>query len=98
MQLKDLPEQIQSQILNWSNAHMRANPSIDINLTCHLDEAQVAGMQLEANRHNSKCEHLWQTLNALRIAVLAISPTQTEYVPFLNLVDQCLVENKPEIL
>lgn len=100
MQLKDLPDEIQLQILAWSNTYMRSNPSVDIHLTSHLDNAVVAGMELEAKRHNSHAEVLWQTLQAFKDSVdrglMYEKPARITQV--LSLVDQCLIENRPNTI
>lgn len=62
-------------------------------------ECFEAGAKWEASRHNSKAESLWQVLNALKIVI------QTDHIliqniapQVLSLVDQCLLENRPETL
>lgn len=103
MKLKDLPEDIQLLIVERNNAYIRSNPGIDIHLLKHLDEAVVAGMELEANRQNSKCENLGQTLLACRNFMLTQPAPYTTVAKkklsnFISLVDQCLIENKPQTL
>lgn len=63
----------------------------------------IQGMSFEATRHNSKAENLWQTLNAfVKIVQKSCSTATEEELLVLNnaisLVDQCLIENKPDIL
>ncbi len=94
MTFKDLPESLQLQITAWSDAYMREKNIHPTAFLEHLDEAMAAGIVLEATRHNSRAENLWQGLTAFRNAVLKKQDTPQMW----NLVDQCLIENKPEIL
>lgn len=103
MKLKDLPEKLQLEILRISNTYMRNHPELDIHLTKHIDQAVIDGMEFEARRHNSKAESLWQTLAAFRnMLVLLPAPKDESHLLQLSstiaLVDQCLIENKPEII
>lgn len=98
MTLKDLPEKLQMEILAVSNKYMRDHPELSIHETKHINQAVIDGMEFEARRHNSKAETLYQTLQAFRDSVereYVILPKMTK---LLSLVDQCLIENKPEII
>ncbi len=103
MTFKDLPESLQMQILEWSNKYMRDNNIYPTEWLTHLDEAMAAGIVLEATRHNSKAESLWQTLSAFRnMLIILPAPKEDAHLQQLSstiaLVDQCLIENKPEII
>lgn len=99
MQLKDLPEKLQMDILAVSNKYMRDHPELSIHETKHIDQAVIDGMEFEARRHNSRAEVLWQTLQAFRDAVeREYCPHEDRMTKVLGLVDQCLKENKPEII
>ena len=57
------------------------------------------GANWEANRPDSKSAKLWQTLTGLRNAIITDPILAMNIAPqVLSLVDQCLIENKPEIL
>ncbi len=100
MTFKDLPESLQLQITAWSDAYLRTHTTIlPTDFLKHLDEAMAAGIVLEATRHNSKAEVLWQNLTALRnIFEINVDETTEGNMKILSLVDQCLIENKPETL
>lgn len=55
----------------------------------------VDGAKWQSGQHNLKMVHLWQTLGAFRNLVLKTMPTPID-PEILSLVDQCLIENKPE--
>ncbi len=94
MTFKDLPESLQIQITSWSDAYLRTHTTtLPTDFLKHLDEAMAAGIVLEATRHNSKAETLYQGLIGFKIAVL-----NGKGLEFISLVEQLLIENKPEII
>ncbi len=99
MTFKDLPESLQLQITAWSDAYLRTHTTIlPTDFLKHLDEAMAAGIVLEATRHNSKLENVWQNLQAFRDAVFREGQLTQHMYKVLTLVDQCLIENKPETI
>lgn len=79
---------------------MHPNPAMATFREYSADDFE-AGAKWEASRHNSKAENLWQSLNAFKIAVIKNMEgaiPDSKLIEMLALVDQCLLENKPETL
>lgn len=87
MTLKDLPDEIQHMALAVSNRIVRDLEGQPIELIDLLDKAVVHGMELEANRQNSKCENLAQTLTAFRNFIIVMMPPDIDISTFVSLVD-----------
>lgn len=97
MKLKDLPEEIQLKVLEFSNKIIRSLEGQPVELIDILDKAVIAGMALEATMHNSKAENLWQTLQAF-LNLMYTMPNEMDLRVFYALVEQCLIENKPQTI
>lgn len=96
MKLKDLPEHIQEQAFLFTNKIVRNLEGEPVELLDLLDKTYAAG----AGNYMTKAANLYQGLMGLRHSLV-----RTDYfmaspniLVVLNLVDQCLIENKPEII
>jgi len=98
MNLKDLPESLQILALNAANVIIRNLEGQPIELMDLIDKAILRGIEIESTRHNSKAENLYQVLLAFRGIVGRQPFSDMTLIETLSLVDQCLVENKPELL
>lgn len=89
MKLKDLPENIQEQAFLFTNKIVRNLEGEPVELLDLLDKTYAAG----AGQYMIKAANLYQALIGLKMAVL-----NNRGIELIGLVEECLKENKPEIL